>query len=297
MQALNERKSLTAQPANLVAPDSWESLWQQVRYPLRLDFRNSGIHALAAFLKRVLGSGDKSLIEIGCGASAWLPFFATEMGYRVYGVDLSPTGALIAQKNLEAFNIDGHIIQGDLFDRELLPLGAFDIVFSNGFIEHFPDTVSIVARMSSLLRPGGLMLTVVPNLQGLPGVIQKLVNRPVFEQHVVMDRSYLERVHREAGLETVEGPEYLGGFNLWAMNWQALLRGRSQTFLRVFGKVIAAANLAADLALRLCGVRDGWWVSHMIVIASRKPESAHGGVEVGVRRCAADQGGERACAG
>lgn len=264
-----------AATANLVAPEVWESRWGQVRYPLRLDFRSPGIRALTDFFKRVLRPGEKSLIEVGCGASAWLPFFAGEMRYKVSGIDVSPTGVLIARKNLEAFGIDGHIIEGDVFDPELLRGEAFDVVFSLGFIEHFPETSSVVARMSGLLKPGGLMLTVVPNMQGLPGFVQKLIDRPVFEQHVVMDRHYLERMHEEAGLETVEGPCYLGGFDLWAVSLvESLLRGRSQTFLRVFGKLIAALHLTMNFGLRLCGVANGWWVSQMIVIAARKREAA-----------------------
>jgi SAM-dependent methyltransferase len=272
-------ESLAAEPASLIAADEWDSRWQQTRYPLLLDFRAPGVCALADFFRLVLPHAAKtasragSLIEIGCGASAWLPFFAKEMGYRLAGIDYSPAGIHIVRKNLEVLGIDGHIVEGDLFNETLLPVGTFDVVYSSGFIEHFPQVNPVMRRFSNLLKPGGLMITIVPNLQGLPGFLQRRLDRAIYDQHVIMDAAGLERRHTDAGLTTVAGPVYLGGFDLWALNWGRVLQGRSRLFNRMLGKAGAAVNAGMNLGLQACGARDSWWSSQMIAIASRKGTS------------------------
>lgn len=269
MDTASARAPLAGEPDNLIEAAEWESRWRQFQFPLKLDLRAAGPRAVTDFLRQSLPPGRFSVIEIGCGASAWLPFFAQELGYRVAGIDYSPTGVYLAKKNLEVLDIQGQIVQGDLFDRRL-GLGPFDVVFSSGFIEHFPDQQSVLGRMGEFLRPGGIMVTVVPNMQGLPGWLQSRLNRPVYDQHLVLDAAALERNHRAAGLETVVGPAYAGGFDLWNLNCEPLLEGRGPRFHRLFGKVMAAANLAVNRGLRLCGAPNAWWAAQMVMIASRK---------------------------
>lgn len=269
MEALS-KEAPAGLPDNLIDARQWESHWQQLRFPLTLDLRAAGPRAVTEFLRRVLPGGRRSVIEIGCGGSAWLPYFARELGYRVAGIDYSATGVYIARKNLEVLDIEARIVQGDLFDRALA-VGAYDVVFSSGFIEHFPDQQAVLSRMADFLLPGGIMVTVVPNMQGLPGRLQALFNRPVYDQHLVLDAQAVESGHRAAGLETLAGPDYAGGFDLWNLNYEPLVEGRGRLFRRLFGKAMAAANLAVNGALRLCGTPNAWWASQMVMIAARKP--------------------------
>lgn len=64
-----------------------------------------------------------------------------------------------------------HTIESDFFTA--YPDTLFDVVFSDGFIEHFEDTAAVVARHTDLLTPGGTLLLIVPNLLGINGWVQK----------------------------------------------------------------------------------------------------------------------------
>ncbi|MBF0532475.1 MAG: class I SAM-dependent methyltransferase [Candidatus Omnitrophica bacterium] len=69
-----------------------------------------------------------TVLEIGCSSGRWLRWFEKEYGAQVYGVDLNP---------VQASKVDRFIL-GDGLNLPLLD-GTFDIVFSLGLIEHFPD--------------------------------------------------------------------------------------------------------------------------------------------------------------
>jgi len=43
-----------------------------------------------------------------------------------------------------------------------LPAGEYDLIFSSGLMEHFPDELPLVREMHRLIKPGGLMVTSIP---------------------------------------------------------------------------------------------------------------------------------------
>jgi 2-polyprenyl-3-methyl-5-hydroxy-6-metoxy-1,4-benzoquinol methylase len=47
----------------------------------------------------------------------------------------------------------------------LTPREAFDVVLSGGFIEHFTDVAAIVQKHLQLLKPGGRLVVMIPNLK------------------------------------------------------------------------------------------------------------------------------------
>jgi hypothetical protein len=77
-------------------------------------------------------------------------------------------------------------------------------VFSAGLIEHFTDTRHVLAKLSSLLRPGGTLVTLVPNLNGVSGLYHRLLKPETFETHVRMTTRELRGWHRDLGLVNVE---------------------------------------------------------------------------------------------
>lgn len=63
-----------------------------------------------------------------------------------------------------AFGERGHFVLGDViaFAREPGRRGTFDLVYSVGLIEHFPDKTDIVGAHVALTKPGGVVLFYVP---------------------------------------------------------------------------------------------------------------------------------------
>lgn len=196
-------------PANLsgdmAGREFWESTWSLKKGPGQFNPRNYShqrFHVL--FHRHLRDRSGQTFLEVGCAQSSWLPYVNRMFGCRATGIDYSPTGCRMALQLLEEAGVPGEVHERDLFagigDLERMA----DILFSLGFIEHFEDTVGTLVRMRSLIRPGGIIITVIPNFSGWLGRVQERVNPEVYRMHIVMDAMELERVHREAGFRTIE---------------------------------------------------------------------------------------------
>jgi hypothetical protein len=92
-------------------------------------------------------------------------------------------------------------------------------------VEHFVDGISAVRALAQFLKPGGLMLTVIPNLIGLWGKVQRRLDRSVYDLHVLYTPSSLDELHRRAELDVVESARFFGGFGPLVMNAPVLAQG------------------------------------------------------------------------
>ncbi|HEX5055624.1 MAG TPA: glycosyltransferase [Gammaproteobacteria bacterium] len=151
-----------------------------------------------------LGPGS-SVLEIGCGRSMWLPFLARTFGCQVTGLDIEPYAAELARANLVGSNVGGQILCRDAFDPSANEdlAGRFDLIYSMGVMEHFDDASERLAVLARYLKPGGRILTTVPNLQGVNWLLQRLASLERLNMHVVYSAKKLTGIHERAGLTTV----------------------------------------------------------------------------------------------
>jgi SAM-dependent methyltransferase len=269
---MSEQHAFLAAAFPTATPAS-ESTGEPARYPLPMEQRSPAIQAVAAFLQQALPRGERSvgkrsLLGVGGGATVWLPYLAQELGYRAFG--LEPKRSALRSASLRGERTGVHIIEGDLCDPVLFRSVKFDVVLSSGLVAEASTTFAMLKRMAGLLKPGGIMVTVVPNLAGLPGLLQSCIDRRAFGRQVVLSASDLEQRHRALGLRTMLGPAYLGGFDLGSLNWQSLLEGRGALVHRLFGGTVALVNASTNLGLQACGWSRAWWAAPVLVIASQK---------------------------
>lgn len=117
-----------------------------------------------------------TLLDVGCG-SGWSSYLFSKIGYQVVGIDL----------NAEAFECPTtpnlNLVAGSAmnlpFENE-----SFEIVATNQAIEHIPDPQKAITEMIRVLKPGGTLCFVGPNLLSIGQffmAISKYVwqNRPV----------------------------------------------------------------------------------------------------------------------
>ncbi len=151
-----------------------------------------------------LSTGSR-VLEVGCGCSPWLPCLARQKGCSAVGIDIERFAAELARANLAGAGARGEILCRDAFDlgqnQDLLE--KFDLVYSMGVIEHYDDAVERLAVLAKYLQEGGRILTMVPNLQGVNWLLQRLASLERLEMHVIYDRERLSRVHERAGFETI----------------------------------------------------------------------------------------------
>ncbi|HMT06715.1 MAG TPA: class I SAM-dependent methyltransferase, partial [Pyrinomonadaceae bacterium] len=158
----------------------WNEQWSGNLVPDAADPSKSGLGNL--FTKRMdrlfsdifrdQETEGKLFLELGCGSSIWLPYFAKRFGFEVSGIDYSPAGVDKERAILKKAGVDGDIIQADFFDPPNELLEKFDAVYSYGVAEHFVPTERAISAFASFLRPGGVMITIVPNMTGSVGFLQ-----------------------------------------------------------------------------------------------------------------------------
>jgi 2-polyprenyl-3-methyl-5-hydroxy-6-metoxy-1,4-benzoquinol methylase len=190
----------------------WNDSWAASAIPAAVNPRDGGrynwvnqqFHRMFVdVFARNAPSGGK-LLEIGCARSSWLPYFAKEFGFEVYGVDYSPIGAQMARDVLRASSVTGEVVCADLFAPPEALFGMFDVVVSFGVAEHFEDTAAYLRAVARFLKPGGLLITNIPNMVGAIGFIQKVINRPVYDIHQPIDLQMMRDAHVAAQMEVLE---------------------------------------------------------------------------------------------
>lgn len=208
---------------DIAGKEHWEETWNNATIFPEINPRDRSLgnyfnRQIHEFIFRNLtkeSTTNKTLLELGCGNSRWLPYFAKEFKLMVWGLDYTANGCEMSREiNRRAGLPDQRITKGDLFDRPDIILGPdrFDYVYSTGLVEHFADTTAVIRACAKYLRPGGLMITFIPNTTHIPGFIQKRLGREIYDKHVPLELPKLLQAHRDAGLEEVDSA-YLSFFS------------------------------------------------------------------------------------
>lgn len=192
--------------------DYWNNSWSENQIsdtinPRRMGLNNYVNKCFHKYFHQVFSGMEMNgvkLLEIGCARSAWLPYFAKEFGFKVTGLDYSEIGCQQAMQILSNEGVQGEVICADFSRPPKSMLEGFDVVVSFGVIEHFQDTVACIDAFSKFLKPNGIMITNIPNMVGLIGLIEKFMNRHVFEMHLLLDRDSLRGAHEISGLEVLD---------------------------------------------------------------------------------------------
>lgn len=103
-----------------------------------------------------LPEGIADVLDVGCGRGLTGRLLQERLGCRVTGIELNPEVAAVAAGHLH------RVIVGDVEDLELDE--RFDAVVATELFEHLSYPEAFLARMKSLLRPGGRIVLSVPNV-------------------------------------------------------------------------------------------------------------------------------------
>ena len=198
---------------NKASIEYWDGVWDSDQIPLPLDPYKKGLNnyvssRLHDLFKRTLKqinikSGDK-VIEVGCGGSTILPYLKNEYSLIADGIDNSKNGCELSRRISKKSNIDVKIIYGDLFNPPEGILNQYDLVFTNGLVEHFLPTEDIISALKEYTKPNGYIFTIIPNFSRLVGVLQKIVNKEVYDLHVPLSLSQLKNSHEMADLKVID---------------------------------------------------------------------------------------------
>jgi 2-polyprenyl-3-methyl-5-hydroxy-6-metoxy-1,4-benzoquinol methylase len=100
------------------------------------------------------------VLDVGCGNGRFLNHMR-DLGWTVEGVEIDPQSAKVAK---ESFGLSVHT--GTLQDAGF-PSDHFDSVTMSHVIEHTRDPILLLAECRRILRPGGMLVIVTPNIQSM----------------------------------------------------------------------------------------------------------------------------------
>jgi len=139
---------------------------------------------------------DDRVLDVGCGTG-----FGTEglldHTEHVYGLDQSRHQLEQAWKKLGKHNP----VAFHFGDAERLPFedGSFDVVWSSGSIEYWPNPVTGLRELRRVVEPGGQVLVVGPDYPD-SALFQRLADAIM----LFYDEEEADRMFREAGFVGVE---------------------------------------------------------------------------------------------
>jgi 2-polyprenyl-6-hydroxyphenyl methylase/3-demethylubiquinone-9 3-methyltransferase len=248
--------------AALTEAEYWDAIWSGTTLPSRLDTnRYTGWRLDQWFSRYLRDQADQSILEVGCAPGASLVYFHERWGMRPVGVDYSPVGVAATRRNFELSQTPGRVIETDFFDG---PQESFDVVWSAGVVEHFADLDVPMARLWQLTKPGGLLLTEVPNF-GSPiyARAQRLADPSVLDRHQRIRPHDLAMACHRLGAVRIQA-EFLGTWNLMVVNFS------SRPGMERVARIANASLLRLMHMVRLRGP-ESRLLSPYVVAACRRP--------------------------
>ncbi|PLW79465.1 hypothetical protein C0585_07485 [Candidatus Woesearchaeota archaeon] len=140
----------------------WESIWKERRSPLK-KMVDLGREVYNLFFRRILKkylNKDSEMVELGCGtATLGLSLCQDITSYT--GIDISKNALLISKNNAKMQGIsNAEFLIDDCTDLKIKK--KFDVVWSQGLIEHFEKPIDIVKEHLKVTKKNGYSVISVP---------------------------------------------------------------------------------------------------------------------------------------
>jgi 2-polyprenyl-3-methyl-5-hydroxy-6-metoxy-1,4-benzoquinol methylase len=220
------------------------------------------------YMKYLPNTRGAKILEIGSAPGNQLVSFNKKFGFIPYGIEYSEIGVELNKKifNKNKLNPD-NVIYGDFLSEEFHNLykGFFDIVVSNGFIEHFTDVDEIVQKHINLLRKGGYLVIGIPNLRGFNYILKRFFYKEDLPRHNIniMKKEKFAQLFKRKDLTTLFC-NYIGTFNSLLFNTK---RDSSKIFvLSLLNKFQLLLNIAFRLLFKDKGAESSWFSPYLFYI-------------------------------
>lgn len=231
-----------------------------------------------AVYDRLLPAGKEiSILEVGSAPGLELVKFHSRYGYDPFGVEYTDEGTALTRDVFATNGLDpSHVIQADFFDPAFLGRyrDRFDVVFSRGFIEHFEEPAVAVANHLALLRNGGWLVVVIPNLRSMNACWSAFFSRETHQVHnlEIMKPEAFRSLFGQQDLETLFCG-YVGPFDFGL--FQAPVRSLRWYVLRGCQALQRGPNLLYRILLGPHVLSWGSWSPYLVYIGRKNGQSPH----------------------
>jgi 2-polyprenyl-3-methyl-5-hydroxy-6-metoxy-1,4-benzoquinol methylase len=139
------------------------------------------------FVDTLPSNPHAAILEIGCAyGSTGALALKRQTCTRYVGIEINPAAADVARSRLT------EVITGNVEEIELpFQPKSFDVLIVGEVLEHLVDPWSVLRRLASLIKPGGLVLASSPNVSQYRVILQLVRGRWDLADEGVMDRTHL----------------------------------------------------------------------------------------------------------
>ena len=179
----------------------WKQVWSEKININEVDinyYTNNLMHKLySKYLKK---NKNKTICEIGCALSPYLLYFNKYFNYQICGFDYEKESVEKTEFIYQKMGYKANIYYHDFFNESI---EKYDILTSFGVFEHFKDLDKSIIHTKKYLKENGIILTVIPNMNGIVGFLQKTLNKKVYDIHIPYTKEDMFLSHERAGYKTL----------------------------------------------------------------------------------------------
>jgi len=205
----------------------WNSIWTDKVVIHEIDIQYYTNNLLHDLYKQYFEQNEsKSIVEVGCALSANLLYFNRYYNYQIHGFDYEEVSVLRTQNIYHKMGYTADIYHRDFFSKDTTK--TYDVISSFGVFEHFENLENSIEQTKRYLKEDGMILTVIPNMNGIVGFFQKILNRAVYDVHIPYTKEDILSAHQNAGYTTLfcdyYGVYQSGVINIQGIKYESVIR-------------------------------------------------------------------------